>query len=138
MRHFARAKRGPDSFDMSNFLWKDHCLASLSQNVISLNLASFGFIACGCGERAGEKCFIETGFSGPCFNDTIALLLCGCIFTMTRKFNCYFFKTLQPFRKTYHSVFGFVAAINIAILVMGWSHAFGEFQSYPSYQSILG
>ena len=50
---------------------------------VSLNLASFGFTVCGCEGSGGEKCF-------TCFNDTIALLLCGCIFTMTREFNWLF------------------------------------------------
>ena len=94
MRHFARAKRGPNSFDMNNFLWKDHGHASRSQNVISLNLASFGFVACGCGESAGEKCF----------TDTVALLLCGCMFTMTCKFNCYFFKNSATIQKIYLTI----------------------------------
>ena len=32
----------------------------------------------------------------------------------------------------FYSVIGFVVAINIAVIVMGWPYAFGEFNPYPS------
>ena len=87
----------------------------------SLDLATFGFIVCGCTDSAEESLRNAPNDSGP------NRFICVHTFLQSQVSSTFCISKLM-----FYSVIGLVVAVNIAIVVIGWPYAYGEFQAYPS------
>ena len=59
--------------------------------------------------------------------DQTDLLTCVDTFLQLQVSSTFFISKIM-----FYSVIGLVVAVNIAIVVIGWPYAYGEFQAYPS------